>query len=394
MTASPSCCSKSGSSKDDPLEWFDGMIGHCLDYAREAHAQGVPIVGIMCEYTPRELILAAGGLPVCLCGGSAKTIPVAEQDLPANLCPLIKSTYGYHVMDSNPFLEMASLIVAETTCDGKKKMFELMGERRPMHILELPQKPDRAEGLAFWEQNLHELVTRLEDLFSVTVTDGALRDAIARMNHERWTRRALAALMSSDHPPLTGRQLINLKTIISGFPEAQAQLDAALAALTHRDGIQDSGSRVRVLMTGVPMVHGAEWVLDLVEERGGLVVATENCTGVKPLLEDVDDGAADPMRALAEKYYHVPCSVMMANEARLDMLRELVRTYRPQCVIELAWQACLTYSIEANRVKRLVEEEFGLPYLYIETDYSTSDAARVGVRVEALYESVMQQTRG
>ncbi len=61
---------------------------------------------------------------------------------------------------------------------------------------------------------------------------------------------------------------------------------------------------VRVLMTGVPMVHGAERVLDIVENCGGLVVAMENCTGLKPLLDDVDENAADPLRALAEKYFH------------------------------------------------------------------------------------------
>ena len=81
------------------------------------------------------------GLP---CGGSAKTIPAAEQHLPANLCPLIKSTYGYHVLRSNPFLEMADLVVGETTCDGKKKMYELMAESRPMYVLELPHKADDA----------------------------------------------------------------------------------------------------------------------------------------------------------------------------------------------------------------------------------------------------------
>ena len=68
--------------------------------------QGRPVVGIMCEFTPREIILAAGAVPVCLCGGSAATIPAAEQFLPANLCPLIKSTFGYHVTGKNPFLEL------------------------------------------------------------------------------------------------------------------------------------------------------------------------------------------------------------------------------------------------------------------------------------------------
>ncbi|MHC4714255.1 MAG: 2-hydroxyacyl-CoA dehydratase, partial [Planctomycetota bacterium] len=136
--AGGTCCAA------DPLEHFKNMIPNCLEYAKEAKADGRPIVGIMCEYTPRELIMAAGAVPVCLCGGSAKTIPAAEERLPANLCPLIKSTFGYHVLKSNPFLEMADLVVAETTCDGKKKMYELMAEDRPVYILELTQKEDDA----------------------------------------------------------------------------------------------------------------------------------------------------------------------------------------------------------------------------------------------------------
>ena len=89
------------------------------------------------------------------------------------------------------------------------------------------------------------------------------------------------------------------------------------------------------MMTGVPMVHGAERVLDIVEQSGGLVVAAENCTGLDPLLEDVDEAAADPLRALAEKYFHLPCSVMTPNDRRLDVLRQLAADYRAECVIEL-----------------------------------------------------------
>jgi benzoyl-CoA reductase/2-hydroxyglutaryl-CoA dehydratase subunit BcrC/BadD/HgdB len=114
----------------------------------------------------------------------------------------------------------------------------------------------------------------------------------------------------------------------------------------------------------------------------------ENCTGLKPILEDVDETTSDPVRALAEKYFHLPCSVMTRNDRRLDTLRQLSETYRPECVIELIWQACITYDVESNPIKRFVENELGMPYLRIETDYSPSDSARIGVRVEALIETV------
>ena len=114
-------------------------------------------------------------------------------------------------------------------------------------------------------------------------------------------------------------------------------------------------------MTGVPMVHGAERVLDIVENCGGLVVAMENCTGVKPLVDDIDENAADPLRAIAEKYFSLPCSVMTPNDRRIDLLRRLAADYRPECVIDLIWQACLTYDVESHRIKRFVEEELKLP---------------------------------
>ena len=139
------------------------------------------------------------------------------------------------------------------------------------------------------------------------------------------------------------------------------------------------------------MAHGAERVLDIIEQNGGLAVATESCTGLKPLVEDVAIEASDPIVALAEKYFHLPCSVMTRNDRRLELMRQLAATYRPECVIDLIWQACLTYDVESHQIKRFTEEELGLPYLRIETDYSPSDSARILVRVEALFETIRNQ---
>jgi benzoyl-CoA reductase/2-hydroxyglutaryl-CoA dehydratase subunit BcrC/BadD/HgdB len=330
---------------------------------------------------------------VCLCGGSSDTIPTAEEDLPINLCPLIKSTYGYHRMKNNPFLEMADLIVAETTCDGKKKMYELMAESRLMHVLELPQKPDDPDARAHWHAEVRKLKTILETLFLTTITDDALRAAIAKMNRERRLRRQLAGLMKSCAPPITGRQLLDLKSSISCIAQDLEQYEKALAMF---EGKQNAcaAAKVRVLMTGVPMPHGAERVLEIIEARNGLVVCMENCSGLKPIMDDVDETAADPLAAIADKYFHLPCSVMTRNDARLDLLRRLARDYRADCVVDMVWQACLTYDVESHRVKRLAEQELGLPYLRIETDYSPSDTARIEVRVEALFETVRAARAG
>jgi benzoyl-CoA reductase/2-hydroxyglutaryl-CoA dehydratase subunit BcrC/BadD/HgdB len=397
------CCGSATATNLERAEqgafaWFDEMLGNCYEFAKMAKAAGRPVVGILCEYTPRELIMAAGGVPVCLCGGSASTIPAAEQHLPANLCPLIKSTYGYHILRSNPFLEMADLIVGETTCDGKKKMYELMAETRPMYVLQLPHKATNDAALEFWYVELAKFRTFLGERFGMEVTDDRIREAMRQLNRERVLRRELAALMKAERPLLTGRELLALKTSIWAIPEALEQYERVLRELRGNgvscscagktESSPDRGKKVRVMLTGVPMVHGAERTLDIIEDCGGLVVAMESCTGLKPLVDDVDDSAADPLRALAEKYFSLPCSVMTPNDRRLVLLRQLAADYRPECVVELIWQACLTYDVESHRVKRFVEEELKLPYMRIETDYSPSDSSRINVRVEALMETV------
>jgi benzoyl-CoA reductase/2-hydroxyglutaryl-CoA dehydratase subunit BcrC/BadD/HgdB len=207
--------------------------------------------------------------------------------------------------------------VAETTCDGKKKMFELMGATKPVYVLELPQKADDADALEHWTREVGKLKEQLEQRFQTRVTDEKLRGAARLMNRERGLRRQLAGLLARDPPPLTGRQLLEFKSIISGVEADLQQYERAVQWFGGRNSAPPPGpSKIRVLLTGVPIVHGAERVLDLIEKAGAVVVAMENCTGLKPILDDVDLDEPDILRAIARKYYHLPCSVMTPRSRR------------------------------------------------------------------------------
>jgi benzoyl-CoA reductase/2-hydroxyglutaryl-CoA dehydratase subunit BcrC/BadD/HgdB len=81
---------------------------------------------------------AMGLVPATLCAFSNGTIEAAETVLPANLCPLIKSSYGFIIKDTCPFFAISEAVIAETTCT-EKKMFELISEYRPTHVMDLPQ---------------------------------------------------------------------------------------------------------------------------------------------------------------------------------------------------------------------------------------------------------------
>ncbi len=95
--------------------------------AKNFKDQNKPMVGTFCTFMPQELPLAIGAATVSLCATSDETVGEAEKDLPRNLCPLIKSSYGFGKTDKCPYFYFSDLVVGETTCDGKKKNVRING---------------------------------------------------------------------------------------------------------------------------------------------------------------------------------------------------------------------------------------------------------------------------
>ena len=125
---------------------------------KAAKESGRKVAGYFCTYTPLEVLDAAGMLSVSLCGMSNETIPAAETVLPKNLCPLIKSSYGFAITDKCPYTYWSDLIVGETTCDGKKKMYDLLGQRKRMYVLQIPQGIDRTYSRQLWISEVRRFI--------------------------------------------------------------------------------------------------------------------------------------------------------------------------------------------------------------------------------------------
>ena len=143
---------------------------------KELKEKGIPVVGVYCTYFPQEIAMAMGAAVVGLCSTSDETISEAEKDLPKNLCPLIKSSYGFAKTDKCPFFYFSDVVVGETTCDGKKKMYEYMSEIKPVYLMELPNRQSE-DGLRLWKNEIIRVKEYLEEKFEVKITDEKLREA-------------------------------------------------------------------------------------------------------------------------------------------------------------------------------------------------------------------------
>lgn len=372
-------------------EVFDGLIAQGGVLLKEAKEKGKKAVGTYCAYSPFELILAANAIPLCLCGTKEKPIPDAEKVLPRNLCPLIKSSYGFAVTDTCPYFFFSDFLIAETTCDGKKKMYELMSRKKPMTILELPQKPEDEDAKVHWLAEIKKTKKALEENLGVEITEDKLREAIKLLNEERELLKRLYAYGKLPQSPISGVD-IHLVLAAKGF-----QIDKNAYMQKLKDLMNELDQRIaegkfvnapnapRVLVTGCPTGVGSEKVLRLVEEGGGLVVCQESCNGYRPLDLLVDE-EKEPLEAIAQKYLQLPCSCMTPNNGRLELIERLAKEYQADGVIDLTWQGCHTYNIESYLVKELVKDKLELPFLQIESDYSESDLGQLKVRIDAFLE--------
>lgn len=373
------------------LKPFTLLSEHCQRHLAEAPENGIKVAGIYCAFAPEELVRAAGMIPVSLCGKDEKPIAVAETELPAALCPLIKSSYGFALSDTCPYFAAADVIIGETTCDGKKKMFERMASLKPVHVMQLPYAADSAPANAFWRSEVQRLKAFIEDHTGRVITDEAMAEQAELLNTRNEALMAISKLMAGPVPPLTGREMLMLmesRNVAVDLCAYNAMLNDLLQTILANTPEESQGKKKpRVLVTGCPMGSGSDKVLKLVEELGGLVVAQEHCGGLKSIFRPVAK-EADMVTALADHYLGTPCACMSPNTRRLDLLKDLVTQFRADAVVDATLQNCHPYTVEHTTVAETLENECDIPVLHVNTGYSPSDTEQIRIRVEAFLEMI------
>lgn len=358
---------------------------------KEYKDRGIPVIGMYCAYFPTELAMAVGAIPVGLCSFTNETISSAEKELPKSMCPLVKSSYGFAVEDKCPFLHFSDLVIGETTCDGKKKMYELMAEFKPVHVMELPNSQSE-RGLEFWKQEIIRTKEYFEEFFHVLITDEILKNAVHLNNQIRLSLKRLCEVMKLDPAPVLGE---DIQKIVQGckyrfdFETTPEVVNAVREKILeeYKQG-KKLEKRPRILVTGCPIGGDSLKVIRAIEDNGGVVVAIENCSGVRTLSTMVDESQEDVYEAIARKYLSTGCSIMTPNDNRIELIGEIIDEYHVDGVVEMILTGCHSTGVESIYIRKFVNEEKHLPYIAIDTDYSSADTAQISIRLAAFLEMI------
>ncbi len=359
----------------------------------EAQKQGRKVFGTFCVFVPDEVVIAADGIVTGLCGGSQFWVPAGETVMPKSTCPLIKASVGARLGKTCPFFfRIADMYVGETTCDGKKKAYEILGREVPMHIMDLPQMK-RPKDIVKWKEEIAEFAKVVEEFTGNEITTEKLANAIRIVNEKRKALKRVYDARKSECLPISGRDAL-LVIQISFFddPERCAKMCNRLAdELEQRikDGVSvvPEGTK-RILVTGTPLAV-PNWKLhNIIETSGAAVVCEEMCTGTRYFENLVDETAAaldEQFMALSERYMKNNCACFTPNTGRIDDILRMVKEYKADGVIDCSLKFCCLYDTEKYNVSKALKEA-GVPVLRLETDYTDTDAEQLRTRIGAFIE--------
>ncbi|MCX6569586.1 MAG: double-cubane-cluster-containing anaerobic reductase [Candidatus Aminicenantes bacterium] len=380
------------------MAYFDGVIngahGERVREIVDRRAAGDKFIGTFCIYVPEELILALGAIPMALCGGTSVSIPYAEKTFPRDICPLVKSTLGLTLSNTCPYGPIEDLAVGETTCDAKKKTWDILSKGGDFHVLEVPQKKGPRDR-ELWHEEVVQFKSRLEELSGRRLEPEKLAQAVRLMNRKRRALARLNAFRKETNPPVSG---LDALVVMQGallddtlrFTEKLEALNDELGDRVRRGVGVASGRIKRIMVSGCPSVMGNWKLHHVIESAGALVVCDETCTGSRYYenpVEETDGGLDAQVAAIAARYLKIDCSCFSPNDERLDSIVRLARECRVDGVIQYVLQYCHTYNIEAVRVASALKEA-GVPSLKIVTDYSEEDMGQLRIRVDAFLEGL------
>ncbi len=390
----------SQSDRPESMKYFDFVMseihGLRIQELVDHKAAGGKVIGTFCLYVPEEIIRALGAVDVGLCAGAEWGYNEVEKVLPRNTCALIKSFVGFKLDRVCPYVESADLVIGETTCDGKKKAYEIFGEFAPVYVMELPQMK-RPGDMVLWRAELDRLVAKLEEVTGNKLTPENLHASIVEVNDKRRALQRLNAARKASPVPISGKDALLASQVafyddVPRFTESvntiADELEARVAA---GEGVAPADAP-RVLVTGSPMAIPNWKLYDIIEKSGAVVVADEMCTGSRyyeKLVAETGEGLGGMLDDIAAKYLDINCACFTPNHGRTDDVLRLAKEFHADGIVHYALQFCSPYQIEAHGIEVAARAQ-GLPVLRIDTDYSAEDVGQLSTRVEAFLEMLRE----
>jgi predicted CoA-substrate-specific enzyme activase len=352
-------------------------------------AKGVKKAGYLCNYTPLELLSAAGTRYSRLIkGGSSKTTTAGELYTQSVFCDFTKSCIG-NFQEGDPLYKSFDRVYNFHTCANMKRATEVIESFVSTKLLNLPKLRDSQDAREFFRTEIITFKQDLEELTGRQISDDDVRAEIVRFNKIRRLYKRISELRKRAISPISGREYLDLVRGFFYLP-ADKLLRSLEQVYRHYQDLKPiakkPGRPLRLMIAGSVVADGDRRLLNILEgEIGAQVVVEDHCAGLRPFYNTVPE-TGDPYLALANGYLdQAPCARMRPFDDAVDFSTKLAKEYDVDGVIYVFLKFCTCYGVSKKDYISQFQAQ-GLPVLEISSDYSESDHGQLKTRLEAFIE--------
>ncbi len=292
----------------------------------KAAAPGRKAIGYMPIYVPREIVHAAGMLPVGIFGGGDQ-LEVIQGDAyyQSYICRIPRSTIELGLTGR---LDCLDGMLFPSICDVIRNlsgMWQILFKEKYVKYFDLPQNYDDATGGRFYMQEMETLRADLEKVGGKSISDDDLRASIAVYNENRKAIRDLYAYRAQKpwQAPTSEVYLV-LRAGCVLPPEEHTLLMRQYLAETEKEK-RPQRDNARVVLTGSFCEQPPLSLIKSIEMAGCYVVDDDFQLCQSMLLDDVSLDK-DPLQALSEAFLHRSAQTSSKyDEKKEDKGRHLLR---------------------------------------------------------------------
>lgn len=282
-------------------------ISFDLNFSRaaawKAAAPGRVIVGYLPIYIPREIVHAAGGLPVGIMGtGDRKPIIKGDAFYQSYICHLPRGVIEM-ALDHN--LDAFDGFVFPAICDCVRNlsgMYKLAGKGKFQRYFDYPQNFDPFIGGVFYVQELQKILDDIRKVNGKTVTAAELNTSIARYNQNRSLIEQLYDIRQKYPWRLSAVETYHLLRAGLAIP-VEEHNEILLAVLEHIQKERgEPMDNIRVVISGSFCEQPPVGLIRSIEMAGCYIVDDDFMLGSRWIQGAIDTGSAEPLVELAVSY--------------------------------------------------------------------------------------------
>lgn len=380
------------------LIYFENLLQEANnELVQQAVGAGKKAIAYTCYHIPEVLLNLDNCFSVRLRAPRTGSMDIATYYLSSYLCGYSKALLERAIEGGYNFL---SALIGSESCSEMNRTYEhfqllnlVENDKFFLSVADIPFKIEPHTVRHYRNQMQTKVLNKLHEVYGVDISDASIRQAVALHNEVCRLITEIGAYRKEENPRITGYEfhILNLITYCCPKYLIVDQLRETAEELKTRVPDEKRPYRAKVVVVGSEMDDPD--FTKLIEESGALVVADRYCFGSLPGREEIVLNDTDDVLEQVVLHYMRTCQCprYMSQEkvhGRRDYVRQLVQDYHADGVIYEQIKFCEYWGYERALASHIMTNEFDIPSVTVDRQYTASASGQLRTRVQAFVESL------